>query len=255
MNKSFAFFGREREIDELCTLYALRKHVIIVGPAGIGKTALLKQVRQHCPILICEETSSLRRICDSMEPQLGWSHHKLNVIERKNRLLVYLRRRGEPVAFDHVATTPPRVARFIAHLGEQIPVWIACRSDQPHEIRHVWPDLYKFQRVEISPLTPLETRALIEEAVAQGNIQVGARKRADELHRMSGGNPRILEELLIELAAREYKIDDSFGLDLLDLDRRIHEVVASASLPMNRTNRLATASPSSGGLEADATEK
>ena len=51
-----------------------------------------------------------------------------------------------------------------------------------------------------------------------------ARKYADELHRMSGGNPRILEELLIELAAREYRIDSSFGLDLLDLDRRIHEI-------------------------------
>ena len=41
---------------------------------------------------------------------------------------------------------------------------------------------------------------------------------------MSGGNPRILEELLIELGARKYKIDGSFGLDLLDLDRRIHEI-------------------------------
>jgi hypothetical protein len=41
---------------------------------------------------------------------------------------------------------------------------------------------------------------------------------------MSGGNPWILEELLIELSAREYKMDDSLGLDLLDLDRRIHEI-------------------------------
>jgi len=224
MNKSFVFFGREREIDELRTLYALRKHLIIVGPAGIGKTALLQQVRQHCPVLICEETSSLRRICDSVERQLGWSHHKLNGIERKNRLLIYLHRRGEPVAFDHVAHTVPRVARFIAHLGEQIPIWIACRSDQPHEIWHIWADLYKFRLVEISPLTALETRALVEEAVTRGNIQVDARKHANELHRMSGSNPRILEELLIELAARDYKIDDSFGLDLLDLDRRIHEI-------------------------------
>ena len=44
---------------------------------------------------------------------------------------------------------------------------------------------------------------------------------------MSGGNPRILEELLIELAAREYEIDSSFDLDLLDLDRRIHEIDAA----------------------------
>ena len=40
---------------------------------------------------------------------------------------------------------------------------------------------------------------------------------------MSQGNPRLLEELLIELAAREYKMDGSFGLNLLALDREIHE--------------------------------
>lgn len=224
MNKSFAFFGRETEIEQLRSLHGLRKHVLIVGPAGIGKTALLRQIRQQLPLLICEDTSSLRRICDSLERQLGWTHYKLNVIERKNRLLAHLERRGEPVAFDHVALTPPRVARFVAHLAEQVPIWIACRSDRPHEIGHIWPELYKFARVELLPLTEIETRMLIDEAVAQGNIQPDAGKHSDELHRMSSGNPRILEQLLIELAAREYKIDSSFGLDLLDLDRRIHEI-------------------------------
>lgn len=224
MNKSFAFFGREKELDELRALYTLRRNVLMVGPGGVGKTALLRQVRQHCPLLISEEASSLRRICDSVERQLGWAHDKLNVIERKNRLLVYVARRGEPVAFDHVAHTPPRVARFIAHLGEGIPIWIACRSDRSHDVGHVWQELYKFTRVEIAPLTPFETRALIKRAVTEGNIQPDARVHTNELHRMSGGNPRMLEELLIELAAREYKIDSSFGLDLLDLDRRIHEI-------------------------------
>jgi ABC-type phosphate/phosphonate transport system ATPase subunit len=99
MKKSFAFFGRKREIDELLTPHALGRHVLIVGPAGIGKTALLRHVRQYCPLLLCEETSSLRRICYSLERQLGWAHHKLNLIERKNRLVAYLLRRGEPVAF------------------------------------------------------------------------------------------------------------------------------------------------------------
>jgi hypothetical protein len=237
MNKSFAFFGREREVNELRSLHALRKHVVIVGSAGVGKTALLRQVQQHCALLICEETSSLRRIGDSLERQLGWTHHKLNVIERKNRLLAYLIRRGELVAFDHLAHTPPKVARLIAHLGERIPIWIACRSDGPHDIGHVWPELYKFVRVKLPPLTETETRVLIDEAVAQGNIQPNARKHVDELHRMSGGNPRVLEELLVELAAREYRIDSSFGLGLLDLDRRIHEIDVATKAPAEASGR------------------
>jgi hypothetical protein len=245
MNKSFAFFGRQREIDQLHGLYALRKNVVLTGAPGIGKTALLMQIRQQCPLLVAEETSSLRRICDSLERQLGWTHHKLDVIERKNRLLVHLQRRGEPVAFDHVAITPPRVARFIGRLGEQIPVWIACRSDRPHAIGHVWEQLYKFNRLELGPLTAEETGQLILQAANEGHIQEDACGHVRDLYRMSQGNPRVLEELLIELAARDYNIDSSFGLHLLDLDRRIHEIVASASLPMKSQDRL----------EADSTKK
>jgi hypothetical protein len=224
MNKSLAFFGRQEVIDKLCLLYAQRKHVLIVGPEGVGKTALLRQVNQRCPMLLCEESSSLRRICESLERQLGWTHFKLTVIERKNRLLMYLERRGEPVAFDQVALTPPRVARFIGRLGDQIPVWIACRSDRSKEIGGLWEHFYKFTRIELPPLTRIETSALIENAVAQGNIQADAREHSAYLHQLSKGVPRLLEELLIELATRKYKLDSSFGRHLLDLDRRIHEI-------------------------------
>lgn len=224
MTADASFVGRRKEIEQLRRAYAKGRHVLIVGPAGIGKTAVLRFAHHQLRLLLCEETSSLRRICEGLERQLGWDHYKLNVIERKNRLLAYLGRRGEPVAFDHVALTPPRVSRFMEMLGEQIPLWIACRSTLPEEIGHVWQHLYKFTPVEIPPLTSTETRQLILEAIAADNIQKNAREHIRELHQMSGGNPRILEELLIELAAREYKMDSSFGLNLLALDREIHEL-------------------------------
>jgi hypothetical protein len=215
-------------LESLCMLYAKRKHVLIVGTQGIGKTALLRQVNQSCPMLLCEDTSNVRRICDSLERQLGWTHCKLNVIERKNRLLAYVERRGEPVAFDQAALTPPRVARFIGRLADHIPVWIACRSDRSKEIGRVWEHLYKFTRIELAPLTRGETSALIENAVAQRNIQTDAREHIAYLHQLSKGVPRILEELLIELAARKYRIDSAFGRHLLELDRRIHKIAAFA---------------------------
>ena len=79
-------------------------------------------------------------------------------------------------------------------------------------------------RLEIAPFAAEDTGQFILEAIAQGNIQPDAREHLDELHRMSEGNPRVLEELLMELASREYKMDGLCGLDLLDLDRRIHEI-------------------------------
>lgn len=223
MNKSLAFYGREKLLSRLRQLYLRRAHVLIVGPVGIGKTAILRQLRQICPFLHCEETSSLRRIADGLERQLGWTHRKLNVIERKNRLLAYLAKRGEPVVFDHVASTAPRVARYMGRLGEAIPIWIACHSDQSSEIGHVWQYLYKFTRIAIPPLSTAETQRLIAEAIAGGNIQSDARRHMRELHRLSAGNPRMLEELLIALSARHYRME-SFGLDLLAFDRTIHEL-------------------------------
>jgi hypothetical protein len=224
MNKSLAFFGRQEVIDKLCLLYAQRKHALIVGPEGVGKTALLRQVNQRCPMLLCEESASLRRICDCLERQLGWPHYKLAVVERKNRLLEYLERHCEIVAFDQVRSTPPRVARFMGSLRDHVPIWIACCSDHRKEIGRVWEHLYKFTRIELPPLTRGETSALIENAIVQGNIQVDARDHVGYLHQLSKGVPRLLEGLLIELSERKYKIDSSFGRHLLDLDRRIHEL-------------------------------
>jgi hypothetical protein len=224
VNKSLAFFGRDEQLARLRELYTLHKSVILVGPAGIGKTALLRQTRQSCPLLICEDSSSLRRICDCLETELGWTHHKLNVVERKNKLLAYLRRRGQAVAFDHVAFTPPRVARFIAMLNESIPVWIGCRSIQPDAIGRLWEYIYNFTLVEVPPLIFPEAQRLISAAAEARNIQEDACGHARELFAMSQGNPRILEELLIELAAREYKMDSEFGLNLLAIDREIREI-------------------------------
>lgn len=50
-----------------------------------------------------------------------------------------------------------------------------------------------------------------------------------ELHRLAKGNPRILEELLVELSSREYRLDEAFDRKLLDLDRRIHNAADLAS--------------------------
>ena len=83
---------------------------------------------------------------------------------------------------------------FHGQLDEEIPIWIACRSDRPNENGNVWEHLCKFTHVEVPPL------------IAARNSRAN------------------LEELVIELVNREYKMDSSFILNLLVLDREIHEM-------------------------------
>jgi hypothetical protein len=240
VNKSLAFVGREKELKRLRALYAARKHVLIVGPPGIGKSALLQQMQQSCPMLWCEEASSLGRICECLERELGWGRHRLSVIERKNRLLRYVREHSEIVVLDHVALTPPRVARFIQHLADIATVWIICRSTHPPEIGHVWQHLFKFECVELSALTLPDVHDLVAGAVDLRNIQAEARNYVSQIYRLSRGVPRILEELLTEMAARRYKMNTASGTHLLELDRRIHALnqgVATILRPVQGKSR------------------
>src|SRR5258708_3969505 len=113
---------RKALVQELRSLHSKGKNVLLVGEAGIGKSRLLLDIGKFLPLQICTEASSLGRICNSLEHHLSWNQNGLNLVERKNRLLNYLKSRGQTVAFDDVAKTPPQVARFIAHLTNHLPV-------------------------------------------------------------------------------------------------------------------------------------
>ena len=98
------------------------------------------------------------------------------------------------------------------------------RSDRRRDIGHVWENLYRFVRVEIPPFTEREAANLIEVAVASGKIQPDAIRHSADLYRISRGLPHILQELITELATREYNLSSVAGLRLLELDRKIHRL-------------------------------
>ena len=114
-------------------------------------------------------------------------------------------------------------------MAERVPVWVCARSERPWDIGHLWPLLVRFERVELRPFHPTETRAVVQGAVAAGSLPSAALGIVEWLHRRSAGIPLVLCQLCGELATGRYDLGHPQALRRLELDRRIHEVLPGAA--------------------------
>jgi hypothetical protein len=222
------FVGREREISQLGALHAQRKHVLIIGPAGVGKSALVEHLREQLSLLVSSKSAHLGGICEGLESQLGLTPAGLKLLDRKKRLREALGAAGRVVVFDGVGWTGPKVSSFFESVAERAPVWVCTRSEHPWDIGHFWPLVARFARVEVHPFSLSETQALVVAAVQGGGVPPGAREIVGWLQRRSGGIPLVLCELLEELASGKYDLTNRHALERLNLDRRIHELFPRA---------------------------
>jgi hypothetical protein len=224
MNLSLPFVGRKKEIAQLGQLHAQRKHVLILGPADVGKSAFVAHFREWQSFILCPESETLGGICDRLETGLNSPAPRLPLVRRKNRLIKMLAEIHQTVVFDGVGWTTPKVSSFLESVMERVPIWICARSELALDIGHFWPLLARFESVELRPFHPKETQKLVEAAVAKNLVSEKSLEIVGQLHRRAEGNPKILCELLTEIAHSHYDLSHPHSLRLLELDRRIHEI-------------------------------
>ncbi|MCW5552984.1 MAG: hypothetical protein KIS67_12595 [Verrucomicrobiae bacterium] len=222
------FIGRQRELLRLEHLHARRQHVLILGAAGVGKSALIERLTRRVPLLICPQSVRRTEIFDALENQLGLNVSGLTLIQRKRLLLRSLTDAAWPVVFDGVSWTTPRLSSFLEGVKERTPVWICARSEHSWDIGHIWPVLGRFAHVELRPFHLTDSRTLVAAGVAAGRIPAGALDAVERLHQVAKGNARVLVELLEGLASGHYDPRKRSDLKLLDLDRRIHQLIPAS---------------------------
>ncbi len=224
LNLTLPFVGRRKEAARLQWLHAQRKHALILGSAGVGKTSLVKSLAEEIDLLVCPRSGQLTAICESIESGLGLDANNLRLPQRKQGLLRALTGAKCAVVFDGVGWTTPKLSSFLEAVMDRVPTWICTRSERSWDIGHFWPWLVRFEKVELHPFQPAETRALVSATVAAGLIPREALNIVEWLHHRSKGSPFVLCELFEELAADRYDLGNRHALRRLDLDRRIHEV-------------------------------
>ncbi len=223
MSAALPFVGRGKEAARLQQLHAQRRHVLILGPAGVGKSALIRHAAGVLPLWVCPESVRCSELCASLESQLGLDEGDRRLVQRKQRLRQALAEAGKTVVFDGFGWTTPKLSSFLESVMERVPVWLGTRSEHSWDIGHFWTLLVRFERVELHPFHPAESCALVEAAVAAGRVPAAALEAVERLHHLAAGVPQVLNELLDGLASGRYDPHRLFELKLLDLDRRIRE--------------------------------
>jgi hypothetical protein len=174
---------------------------------------------------ICPASERLSEICEALEREFDLEAGDLHIVQRKNRLLKLLKEAKRiVVVFDGASWTTPKLGSFIENVSERVPVWLCVRSEHPWDVGRIWPLLVRFEHIELKPFHPKETEKLIAAAVRENSVSEKTLEIVDWLHRRAAGNPKILCELLTEIAHGHYDLSHPHALRLLDLDRRIHEI-------------------------------
>ena len=231
MSLQLPFVSRRKEVARLTQLHGQRKHVLILGPAGVGKSALVARLCQQLPLLLCPHSEHLGEVCDSLEAGLRLPAVDGKLTKRKPRLRAALATAGKTVVFDGLGWTTPKLSFFLESVMQRVPVWLCARSEHSWDIGRFWTLLVRFERVELHSFRLAETRALVEATVKRGIIPPETRRIVEWLHRRSAGLPLVWRKLFEELATGYYDLRSPLALRRLDLDRRIHEVLPTANGP------------------------
>ena len=181
-------------------------------------------LREPLDLRVCPVSENLSEICDSLEHSLGIAAGDFDLVKRKNRLLKSLKGTKRAVVFDGASWTTPKLGSFIENVSLCVPVWLCVRSEHPWDVGHIWPLLARFDHVELKPFHPKEIQKLVAAAVREKIVPEKTLEIAGWLHHWSAGSPKILCELLTEIAHGHYDLSNPHGLRLLALDRHIHEM-------------------------------
>jgi hypothetical protein len=226
--------GREKEYVMISALIDKRKNIIIFGLEGVGKSAIIKSVLKEQNITNLLYSQDSRTLKSSLINLILSVLSNTKVIEELNTLAlknslyrIIKEKKPEYIVFDHVESVEPKFYSFFVYLMEaKIPIIVLSRGLEKKDIGHLRMSLFNFEKVEISNFDRTAADILIGHFINEFGIKIT--KEADfkkEIYHFSKGNPKIIKGLCFLARDVKYQKNNAIDVKLMDLDRRINEVV------------------------------
>ena len=225
--------GREKECVQLSSLIAQKKNIIIFGPEGVGKSAIISKVLEDHPALKIFYSPHSRTLRESLlNFAVLSSHDKKGIREADTMTLkklfygTLLREKPDYIAFDHIERVGPKFQSFFSYLIEGgIPLILGTRGLEKKDAGCLHVSLFNFVGVEVSDFDKSATDILIEHFIKEFGIKIT--KEEDfkkEIFNASEGNPRIIKQLCFLARDVKYQNKGFVDTNLIDLDRKINDL-------------------------------
>jgi AAA ATPase domain len=252
INTSLActFVGREREVRRLHQAILQREGLVIHGPAGIGKTALLSKVCSHLPaelaaaILYIESYAGLRgllaNLLDSLRRQMdrallrqlrpGDAHpdafhywlRRQSTSHLRGSLYRCLDGARFAIFLDHVSHLTPAQAKVIREMiwARNTPVFLLTREAPETVLRRLpgtcWGDP---PRLELGPLSQPQAAKLLEHCIRKFNLSsCGSPSFRREVLQLSGRVPGTIVKMCFLAQQARYRYGSQIKTQLLHID-------------------------------------
>ncbi len=224
--------GRIKEQEIITKAILKRKNLFVHGESGVGKTYLVKQVVDNLKDKGVLYSGNCATLKNTLLGLLKYEHD-LSFLSRQNILslkkLFYQMIRGKQpyFVFDHLSGVGPRFYAFFEYLMDLEISFLGVSSGLAREdIGHLGLLLFNFEKMKILNLNKGNTAALIKYYLMARQPRIVLPKEfVKQIFHVSKGNPKIIKQMCLLASESKYQKEAGLDVKLMDLDRRISEVV------------------------------
>lgn len=226
--------GREKEIGLINDLMSKNKNIMLFGEEGVGKTAIIKSVlneQSNRRNLYAQENDTLRNtllgIIASGSKGISKGINALNILALKKKCYEIINTTSDYIVLDNMGRAEPKHYAFVTYLLEKnIPLLVVSRGLDKKAIGHLRMVLYEFEKIKIENFDRATSNNIADYFMKEFGIKIAKESEFKQaIFNYSRGNPKIIKALCFLAGDVKYQKSGRVDVKLMDLDRRIDEVV------------------------------